>query len=262
VNYRFADPRPGPARTITVHVHQPASWTPDSPVVVVMHGRKRNGDEYCGFFVEESERAGFIVVAPNFSEEDYPHAWAYNYAEMCDAQGAMLPRERWLFPVLEAVFADARARFGLRRDRFFLFGHSAGGQLVHRLATFGWLPSLERAIAANSGSYTLPVRGEAFPFGIGGTPTSDDDLRKFFARPLTIQLGDRDIDPDDPELPREPGAMKQGPYRFARGHNYFDTAKKEAARLGVPLAWKLVVAPGVAHSGHDMAPFAVRELLG
>ena len=228
---------------------------------MVMHGRKRNGDEYRGYFAGEAERAGFVVVAPNFSEADYPHPYAYNYAGMCDAKGEMLPRAQWLFPVLQSVFEDARSRLGSKRDRFFLFGHSAGGQLVHRLATFGWLPGIERAIAANSGSYTLPVHGEAFPFGLDGTPMNDDDLRRLFARPLTLQLGDRDVDVDDPELPREPGAMKQGPHRFARGHHYFDVAKREAARLGVPLAWKLVVTPGVAHSGHDMAPFAVRELV-
>ena len=56
--------------------------------------------------------------------------------------------------------------------------------------------------------------------------------------------------------------MRQGPYRFARGKHYFETAQRESTRLGVPLKWRLAIAPGVAHSGKDMAPFAAREIFG
>jgi poly(3-hydroxybutyrate) depolymerase len=245
---------------VTVFVHRPASYRPASPILMVAHGRNRNGDEYRDYFAAEADARGFLVVAPNFSEEHYPHPHAYNYGRMIDAEGKLLPRDRWVFPKLAAVFDDVRARAGSTRERFFLFGHSAGSQLVHRMATFHWIDAIERAVAANAGSYTMPVRGVPFPFGVDGIPVTDDDLRKLFSRPLIVLLGDADIDPDDEHLPREPEAMQQGPYRFARGQRYFETAKREAQRLGVPLAWRLAVAPGVAHSGRNMAPFAVREL--
>jgi poly(3-hydroxybutyrate) depolymerase len=258
--YQFPDPR-GSGREITVHLYRPAAYTADSPIVMVMHGRNRNGDGYRDYFVPDADRSGFLVVAPTFSEDQYPNPYGYNYAGMCDAQGKILPRRRWLFPVLEAVFDDVRARAGAKRDRFFLFGHSAGSQLVHRLVMFGWIDAIERAVAANAGAYLLPVHGEAFPFGLDGVTLGDEDLRRAFARPLTVQLGDRDVDPNDEHLPREPEAMRQGPYRFARGQTYFETAKREAARLGAPFQWKLAIAPGVAHSGENMAPFAAREFL-
>jgi len=261
-SYPFPDPRGGD-RHLTVHIHRPAAYSPASPILLVAHGRARNGADYRDYFVAESERRGFLVVAPEFAEAQYPNPYAYNYGNLCEASGKILPRGEWLFPVLEAVFRDARERAGSRRDRFFLFGHSAGSQLVHRLATFGWLDSIERAVAANAGSYTLPVRGEAFPFGLDGGPaTSDDDLRRLFARPIIVQLGANDVDPNDAHLPREPGAMRQGPYRFARGRNYFETARREAERLGVRLAWRLSIVPGVAHSGQNMAPHATKELFG
>ncbi len=253
-SYAFADPRGG--RSITVQLHRPASFTPESPILVVAHGRLRNGDEYRDYFVPESERRGFLVVAPQFDEAQYPHPHAYNYAGMIDADGRALPRDRWLFPVLRAVFDDVRKGAGSRRDRFFMFGHSAGAQLVHRMATFGWIDSIDHAVAANAGAYTLPMHDQPFPWGVGDMVT-DDGLRRLFSRPFTIHLGDKDVDPNDEHLPREPEAMRQGPYRFKRGMNYFETAKREAARLGVPLAWKLAPAPGVGHAGHDMAPFPV-----
>ena len=257
-SFPFSDPRDG--REITVHVHRPESFTPDSPILFVMHGVKRNADDYCAYFARESDRRGFLVVAPEFDKAQYAHPHGYNYAGMCDAEGKPCPREQWLFPVIEAIFEEVRRRVGSRRERFFLFGHSAGGQLVHRLATFAWLPSMERAVAANAGSYTLPTAAEQFPFGLDGIPLGEGELRGAFARPLTILLGDADTNADDDNLPREAGAMRQGPHRFARGHHYFDVARREAARLGVPLAWRKAIAPGVGHSGENMAPFAVREL--
>jgi poly(3-hydroxybutyrate) depolymerase len=260
-SYPFPDPRGG-GRTVTVHTHRPAGYGPDSPILMVVHGRARNGADYRDYFVPESDRRGFLVVAPEFDEAQYPNPYAYNYGNMVDANGNMQPRGEWLFPVLDAVFRDVRQRVGSRRDRFFLFGHSAGSQLVHRMATFGWLDSIERAVAANAGSYTLPVHGEAFPFGLDGSPASEEDLRRLFSRPIIVQLGDSDVDPNDTHLPREPGAMRQGPYRFARGRHYFATAQREAERLGVPLAWHLAIVPGVAHSGQNMAPHAARELFG
>lgn len=258
-SYAFPDPRGGD-REITVHVHRPAGFTADSPILMVMHGRARNGLDYCRFFAGESDRHGFLVVAPEFADAQYPNPHAYNYGNMCGVDGVLRPRKEWLFPVLGAVFDDVRLRMRSQRDKFFLFGHSAGGQLVHRLATFGWLPTIERAIAANSGSYTLPTQSACFPFGLDGTALGEDALRAAFARPLTIQLGDADVNPNDEHLPREAGAMAQGAHRFARGQRYLEVARHEAQRLGMPLAWRLSVVPGVAHSGEHMAPFAVREL--
>ncbi len=159
------------------------------------------------------------------------------------------------------MFEDASARAGSTRGRYFLFGHSAGAQVVHRLVTFAWSPLIEGVVAANAGSYTLPVRYEAFPYGLDG-PGIDIDLRALFSRPICIHLGDRDNDPNHEQLPREPGAMRQGAHRFARGHNYLEVGRRTAAEAGVPLEWRVAIAPGVAHSGKEMAPFAARELFG
>lgn len=254
------DPRQGARREIVVHTYRPANFGADSPILLVIHGRKRNGGEYRDFWIAEAERRGLLVVAPEFSDAQYPQPHEYNYGGMSRADGSVTSRDEWLFPAIEAVFRDARSRARSNRNGYFLFGHSAGAQVVHRLATFAWSPSIERVVSANAGSYTMPVRGEEFPFGLGGVPLADAELGAFFSRPMVVLLGDRDNDPNDEYLPREPGAMQQGPHRFARGHRYMEVARREAARIGVPLAWSLAIAPGVAHSGKDMAPFAAREL--
>ena len=55
---------------------------------------------------------------------------------------------------------------GTRRG-YALYGHSAGGQFVHRYVAFADAPRMESAVAANSGWYTMPDDG-AFPYGWGG----------------------------------------------------------------------------------------------
>jgi CubicO group peptidase (beta-lactamase class C family) len=258
-HYAFRDPRPGTPREITIHTYRPASLTPDSPILVVIHGRNRDGARYRDGWIAHAERYGVLVAVPEFSEAHYAHPHEYNYGGMTEPQG-FTPRERWIFPVIDAVFEDVRMRADSTREKYFLYGHSAGAQLVHRMATFAWSPRIEHAVCANAGSYTLPVHAEAFPFGLGGTKVTDDDLRALFSRPMTVLLGEEDDDPHHYQLPGEPGATRQGPHRFARGHHYLEAARREAARLGVPLAWDLATAPRVAHSNPGMAPHAARRL--
>ena len=225
---------------------------------MVIAGRKRNAGEYRDSWIADADRRGLLIVAPEFDEAQYEHPYAYNYGAMCGADGRFTPPGQWVFPVIEAIFQDARQRVGSARDRYFLFGHSAGAQLVHRLVMFGGSLSYEKAIAGNAGSYTLPSMDEEFPFGLRGVPIAGDAFASMFARPLVIHLGDRDVDPGDPQLPREPGAMRQGPHRFARGKHFLEVARREAQRIGAPLAWRGEIAPGVAHDGQQMAPFAAR----
>ena len=256
--YRLPDPRDN-ARHVTVFAYRPSSFTPESPILIVIHGRNRDGKRYRDAWIAQAERHGFLVAAPEFSEALYAHPHEYNYGAMTDGKG-FTPRERWLFPVIDAVFRDVRARAESKREKYFLYGHSAGAQLVHRMATFSWSPLIEHAISANAGSYTMPVRDEAFPFGLGGTQVTDDELRAFFQRPMLVLLGEDDNDPHHSQLPNEEGAMRQGPHRFARGHRYLEVAKREAQRLGVPLKWEIATAPRVGHSNPGMAPHVARFL--
>jgi hypothetical protein len=227
-----------------------------------MHGRNRNGEEYRNWFAPEAERHGFVAVAPNFTEAQYAHPYEYNYGGMVRPDGTWLPREEWIHVVVEAVFDEVVRRTGTTRSGYSIFGHSAGAQLVHRMATLAWPARLERAVVANAGSYTMPCAEERYPFGLLGTHVDDAALKAFFSRELLVLLGDADDDPSHHQLPTEPEAMRQGPHRFARGQRYMDVARREAERLGVPLNWRLEVAHGVAHVAELMAPHAARHLFG
>ncbi len=252
----YTDPRNGPPRKIPLWLHRPAAFCPESPVVIVMHGMSRNAGAYLDAWTVHADQHGFAVVAPEFSAKQYPEAADYNFGNMVAPDGHVLPREQWLFSVIDGIFDHARSVLGSSRQTYCLYGHSAGGQFVHRMATFAWSPRIDLAITANAGSYTFPVFDVKYPFGLAGTSCREADLAQLFSRPLLVLLGDRDNDPDHHHLPRQPGAMRQGPHRFARGHSYMEAATRAASDRQLELSWRMATVPGVAHSNQGMAAVA------
>jgi hypothetical protein len=104
----------------------------------------------------------------------------------------------------------------------------------------------------------MPTDEAAFPWGLKGTALDHEALTAAFARRVVVLLGDRDIDPNHPSLPRDPGAQAQGSHRLARGRLFYATAEAAAKRLGVPFNWSLSLVPGVAHSNAGMAVAAAK----
>lgn len=257
-----ADRRGATPDPIRVFLHRPAAWTPDRRIVVVMHGVRRNADRYAENWAPLADEHGFLLVVPEFDARKFPRAAFYNFGGMRDEDGEPRPKAEWTFGVIDTVVDAVRRHFGATRETFSLYGHSAGAQFVHRFVMFHASPRLEMAVAANAGWYTLPRFGERFPYGLDGTRTTPADHAAMLRRPLILQLGDRDTDPDHPALRRNARADRQGTYRFARGEFMMAIAREEAARLGVPLAWKEHVTPGVGHSDAGMGRDAARLLFG
>jgi pimeloyl-ACP methyl ester carboxylesterase len=229
-------------------------------VVVVLHGVERDADRYRDQWRPLADQHGFLLVVPEFSQAKFPGDTWYNFGGMVDEQGRSRPKAEWSFGVIDRVVADVRARAGAERKTYSLYGHSAGAQFAHRFLLFAASPSVDMVVAANAGWYTLPVADEAFPYGLKGSPAGEADVRAFFARPLVLQLGEEDTNREHRTLRRTPEADRQGEHRFARGKNFMAVAEREAGRLSVPLAWKLVTVPGVGHSNGKMAEHAAREL--
>ena len=177
---------------------------------------------------------------------------------MCrtDDAGAAKPREQWTYGVDQKVFTALRAQAHTERARYGVWGHSAGGQYVHRAMSLGFRASVAAAVTANAGTYATPELDIPFPYGLGGTGLDDDALAQLLAFRLTVMAGTADIDAASPNFPKEPAAMRQGGTRYARAHGYIATARAQAARLGLRCAWTIVDVQGVAHDGERMSAAA------
>lgn len=169
----------------------------------------------------------------------------------------------WIFADFDRIFELAGEELDLEAEGYDLFGHSAGGQILHRLALFRPQSRARRIVAANSGWYTVPTFEEQFPYGLGGTGTTEEQLRKAFGAGLVVYLGaEDDEDETRGSVRRTPGADRQGTHRLARGRYFFRKARETAEALGADFEWEIVIVPGVGHDYGAMGEEAARYLYG
>jgi hypothetical protein len=244
-----------------VWYHRPAAWAADGRVVVVLHGVQRDGDRYRDEWRELAEAHGFLLLVPEFPAAKFPGTRWYNFGNLVDDSGQATPRAAWTFHAFDRAVLAAMRAAGATRPGFALYGHSAGSQFVHRYLLLTGAPRAERVVIANAGSYTLPFADRPFPEGLGRTEADPAVLRAVFARPVILQLGEADTDPNHRSLPTQPWAVAQGTHRFARGWFFFDTMRRAAEAQGVKFAWRVATVPGLGHSNGGMAAHAAPLLV-
>jgi len=230
-------------------------------ILIVMHGVGRNGADYRDDWHDLVDGRNVLVLAPEFSDKEYPDAEAYSLGNIIDRHGDRLPNEQWSFHVVEALFDHVVRTLGSTATDYAMFGHSAGAQFVARFVTFMPKNRARIAVAANAGWYTTLDDSVKFPYGLDGSSTREDELHAAFASNLVILLGSNDTDGEDDSLRRDDGSDQQGRNRLERGMNFYQQSQDVAARESLPFAWRLTVVPGIAHSHADMAAAAAPMLL-
>ena len=251
----YEDPH-SPGRALVLECYRPPSHTPERAVVLVQHGMGRNGDEYRDAWIPAADRHGLLIVAPTFPIASWPDARTYNDGHVREVDGAVRAPEAWSNAIPACVFRLLQAAGVTTRSRATLWGHSAGGQFVHRLLSLQPHDVFEAVGAANAGWYTLPTLDRAYPEGLGGLGLDEAAVVRLLGFPLVIFAGDRDTETTADNLPKYPAALAQGPHRFARAHAYLAAGRAAAARMGVSCRWSLVVVPGIGHEGMRMSAVA------
>jgi poly(3-hydroxybutyrate) depolymerase len=257
-NFVFTDKGYFADKPVTVYYYKARSAGPDARVMVVIHGAERQGSRMRDNWVPFAEKNRLIVLAPEFDEA--------RFSSRLFNMGGIESRDRsqWSFQLVEHLFDFARADEGLSTPDYLLFGHSAGGQFVHRFMLLAEAPRVSVAVAANAGSYTMPVypglMDDKFPYALDERIVSPDKLKQVFARKLVVLLGEADTQTDAANLPRARQAAVQGANRFERGSRFFAQAQAQAQKLGTPLAWERVTVPGVGHDSRRMSQAAARLL--
>ncbi|MFN3863497.1 MAG: hypothetical protein ACK4RT_04360 [Erythrobacter sp.] len=246
---------------LPVYYQLPDRVTSTTPVVFVMHGVKRDADRYRDEWAGLAHQYGFIAVVPQFSEADFPGSRGYNTGYFSEQDGTPRPRTQWSFAAIEPLFDDVRQRFGTRVPRYSIYGHSAGGQFVHRFVLFMPEARIDEAISANAGWYTMPDLQTDFPYGLADAPVDKSALTRALGKRMTVLLGTADTNRQDPNLRKTPETDAQGLHRFARGQAFFARAQQAARVHGVALAWSMRTVPGVGHRNGQMAQAAAPLLV-
>ena len=244
-------------RSFPVKMYVPDDAGPDTRIVIVMHGASRDAPRYYDDWKALGEDLGLIVVVPEFTKHRFKGSARYNLGFVFDPDtNRQRPEAQWTFSAIEPLFDDVVARLGGRQETYTLYGHSAGGQFVHRYLYYKKESRVIRYIAANAGWYTLPISDFEYPYGLSNAAIDDSELARIFAANLIVLLGREDTNETSENLRKTPEALRQGPHRLARGLTMYRVAKARAEELGLEFNWQLFIVKGAHHSNARMAPAA------
>jgi hypothetical protein len=246
-----------PDQKLLLHVACPSDWNPAFPVLFVHHGVARNGQDYRDYWLPHVETGRFLAISIEFPEASFPEYLWYNFGNLHTvAGGPPNPRQQWTFGIDPRLFDALRAQGVTTTHRYGLFGHSAGGQYVHRMLSFGYRDAVAVAVSANAGTYAMPDLAVDWPWGLGATEVSSHELPAWLGFPLTIMAGTEDTKTTGRFFPKGAKSLRQGPHRHARAHNYWLAGQAAAAALDVQLGWQVIDVPGVGHDGRRMSDAA------
>lgn len=273
-------------KEITVYYHKPKNFHSGSKILIVVPGAGRNGDSYRDAWIDESEKYGVLILSPMYPEADYDYG-AYHMGNLIynlnlktsakydeNSNNVFLDeekfsfeinsnREEWIYNDFDRIFDLATKALNSKQTAYDIFGHSAGGQILHRLAIFHPNSKVNRILASNSGSYTLPDFNRDLPFGLKNTPLSKEDIKTSFQTNLVLFIGELDNENEQGGLLlRSPSVDNQGLHRLARGKFFFEQAKETANELESEFNWQMVIIPNVGHNQRLMGDAAGKYLYG
>jgi pimeloyl-ACP methyl ester carboxylesterase len=225
-------------------------------VLLNFHGSSRGASSARDAAIKIAEEKGYYVVAPLFDKAHFGDSSLYQQGGIIQ-NGKLASEEDWTISIVNDIADWANAKVGTdNSDDMVLFGHSAGGQFLSRIAAYGDDSTFDKMIISNPSTYVWPSLTEKATYGFGGgyftAQKSEALLKDYLADPITIYLGGEDDNTDDADLATGATAMRQGEHRLERGLNAYEAAKDLAASKGWDFNWELVIAPGVGHTAGGM----------
>jgi hypothetical protein len=256
-------------KRIDVYYHVPLSYDKNTKVLIVVPGAGRNGWSYRDSWVEAAEKYNVLILSPSYSEDFYPRFWNYNIARMLsdvkinkaktaiESYTVVADSNEWIFNDFDRIFDYSMIKFNLSAKQYDMFGHSAGGQIIHRLALFDFKNKANRLLASNSGWYTVPTFKENFPYGLKNGVFTQDQISSVFKSNLIVFLGELDNEHETRgHLVRNSQLDIQGTYRLSRGQHFFKKSNELASNLNVEFNWNIHVVQGVGHDYKNMGKAA------
>lgn len=271
-------------KNIKVYYHKPKGFTPDSKILLVIPGSGRNGDSYRDAWVSKSEKYGVFILSPMFNEEDYEFKDYHLGGIMYDLnlqnsfkiiEGTNVieldetkftyqvnpnPKE-WIFEDLDRIFELTADAIDSNQREYDIFGHSAGGQISHRLTLFRPDSKANRILSANSGFYTVPSFETKLPFGIENAPINEKDLKRVFGKKLIVLVGELDNENETGgTMLRSTTVNEQGLHRLERAKYFYMESKNTAQKKGYDFNWTLKIIPDIGHNQRKMGDAAAKIL--
>jgi hypothetical protein len=246
-------------KSIKVWTYKSENWKNEDKIVFVMHGGGRNADDYLDAWIEIAKKNNLFIVAPEF-ENKFSKYTTNDYQEgnLFTFFGTKNPKEEWAYKVVENIFDHIKSVNSITNEDYDIFGHSAGGQFVHRMVMLMPESRIGTAISANSGFYSLPTENLEFPYGIKNTGIDlKFDLQKSYKKRLIILLGELDNDQSLGTFRTTNLAMEQGTHRLERGTNFYNANKELKNKNNWIFNWEIDTIVNVGHNYKKMSENAI-----
>ncbi len=246
-------------KSIKVWTYKPESWNDKDNIVFVMHGGGRNAADYLNAWIDLANENKLLIIAPEF-ENKFSKYTTNDYQEgnLFTFFGTKNPKSEWAYTVIENIFDHIKTVNHISNDQYDIFGHSAGGQFVHRMVLLMPECRIRTAIAANAGFYSFPNKNLEFPYGIKNTAT---DLQKSYSKRLVILLGELDNDASLGTFRTTDLAMKQGAHRLERGTTFFNANKEVGNTNHWQFNWTIDTIKNTGHNYKKMSKSAIEWIL-
>jgi len=260
-DWEFTPAAPLDDAPIRVYYHIPENADNLTPILITFHGNGRDGDYSRDALISLANEHNFIVLAPTYTKALYPTNKYHLGNVFADgeesATSTLNPENEWTYATVEPIFYEFVNTVHSEAKWFDVFGHSAGGQFVHRMVQFMPAMNYRKAVAAASGWYTVPDSTIAFPYGTGYTPIQYSQQRDYFSRDVLILVGSEDTDENSAGLRHTPEADAQGLNRYDRAQFFYARCAQRGQQIQADFNWDLQVSPGVNHSYLGNAAYSI-----
>ncbi|MEO2058925.1 MAG: hypothetical protein ABGW76_02495 [Mesonia sp.] len=246
-------------KSIKIYTYKPENWKDQDNIVFVMHGGGRNAADYLNAWIELANQNNLLIIAPEF-ENKFSKYTTNDYQEgnLFTFFGTKNPKSEWAYTVIENIFDHIKTVNHISNDEYDIFGHSAGGQFVHRMVLLMPESRIRTAIAANAGFYSFPNKNLKFPYGIKNVTTN---LQKSYSKRLVLLLGELDNDPSLGTFRTTDLAMKQGAHRLERGTTFFNANKKLGNTNHAQFNWTIDTVENTGHNYKKMSENAIEWII-
>ncbi len=252
-------------KPVQVFYHIPSTANNFSPVLMVFHGADRNASYSRDELISSSDKLGFIVIAPEFSDTYYPNADQYQMGNLFvdgdnPTANTLNDEKYWTFSVIDTVFYFMKNKMGSSIVNYDVFGHSAGGQFAHRFLLFKPNAKINRLVTASSGWYTMYDNKINFPYGTKLSPAEFASYNNLFNKKVFVLVGDLDTDPNSFDLRHNEIVDKQGLNRLERAQYFYVKSREEAEKRNSAFNWKYYSLKGVGHDFSKTSAAAITLL--
>ena len=241
-------------------------------LLVIVHGTLGEGepaltaaDRFIRRWIPLAEEKGLILIAPAFDQQDFG-----GFAGPGGGYRGLFGRKFGADEFVHQIVDQYKSLSDDFDGRFYLYGHSAGGQFTSRYVVIH-PDRILGAVVESAGSCPNPDPAVPWTGGMGRLrramrwSNSDKDSTiditpdpagwvKAGGLPITILVGGNDV---DPAAEKSTGTSTG---HVASARSWFDAMKKLCQEQKQPFHMRLVIVPGVGHNSAALTPMAMRAI--